>query len=215
MCVTALFNSHGQFVLGAFCFSAGFLKGIGRSEDNAHTAMAFDFGLAEDADLGSGFLEDFVEILENYLFGISFHHDRTGSRRTIETDFRNRKTEQSAGVETELTASECVGNLAGNLPCLGNSLFAHGLRLPRLAVVAVDLDVSDGFAESGSGEGTDGQQGDFIVEFHKAFHNNTAGSGASPFLSLFPGRFDIGGALDRGLKGTRLLQQPFQIPRGY
>ena len=94
-------------------------------------------------------------------------------------------------------AAQCFGYLAGNLLGRFQSLLAHGLRLPRLAVVAVDLVVPDGFEEGRTTYVAHGEQGDFVVEVDKSFDNNAAGPGASAFLGVVPGVVDVGlGAYD-------------------
>ena len=78
-------------------------------------------------------------------------------------------------------------------------LGAHGLGLPGLLIVAVDLMVSHGFEEDGAVDAADGQLGDLVVEVHEAFDDDPARSGPAAFLRDLPRRIDVLFLLDGAL----------------
>ena len=81
----------------------------------------------------------------------------------------------------------------------GQRRLAHGLRLPRLAVVAADLHVADRLAEAGAASMADGQLRDLVVEIHEALDDDLAGAGAPAFLGTGPGNVDVGRYPDSAL----------------
>ena len=52
----------------------------------------------------------------------------------------------------DAVAAEGVGDFLGDVLGLFKRFIGHGLGLPRFAVVALDLNVADGFAIGGAGD---------------------------------------------------------------
>ena len=100
-------------------------------------------------------------------------------------------------------ASERVSDLLSYLAGRLDGLRRHGLRLPGIAVVAVDLDVAYRFAERRSGYVAHCKERDLIVEIHETLHDYASGAGSPPFLSLFPGVVDLVGVLYYALAMAR------------
>lgn len=63
--------------------------------------MSLDLRLSEESDLDSWFLKDLVHILKLIFSGVPLHDDSLRSGRSVETYFRNRKTQNRAGMECE------------------------------------------------------------------------------------------------------------------
>src|SRR5688500_15652930 len=59
---------------------------------------------------------------------------------------------------------------------------AHGLRLPRLAIIAGDLQMTDGRAEAGLAVVTHGEQRDLEIELDEAFDDDAPSAGAPALL---------------------------------
>src|SRR5690606_29475865 len=74
-------------------------------------------------------------------------------------------------------------DLAGALP----GAWRHRLRLPALAVVAVDLQMADRRTETGAPGVAHGEQGDLVVELDQTLDDHPAAAGAAAFLRVAPG----------------------------
>src|SRR5690606_14087711 len=79
--------------------------------------------------------------------------------------------------DEELDAEDAIaakrfGDFAGDVARAGESFRAHRLRLPAFDIVAIDLDVADGFAEVRAAGGADSEQGNFEIEHHLPFHDH-------------------------------------------
>ncbi len=103
----------------------------------------------------------------------------------------------------DAVASERVGNLPCDMLRLRFRLGRHSLRLPRLAVVAVHLPVSDGFEERSAVDGTDGEERYLIVEIDKTLHDDAPCTGTPALLRLGPCVFDVLSMPDSGLPVSR------------
>ncbi len=78
-------------------------------------------------------------------------------------------------------------DIARLLQCRG----VHRLRLPRLAIVAVDLMMAYRFEERRAAAMTHRKQGYLVIELHEALHDNLAASGTAALLSALPSRIGI------------------------
>ena len=68
---------------------------------------------------------------------------------------------------------------------------AHRLRLPRFAIVAVDLQVADRLAERRAAAVTHGEQRDLVVEVDEAFDDHAAAARAAALLRVLPRVLDV------------------------
>ncbi len=75
---------------------------------------------------------------------------------------------------------------------LGERGRAHRLRLPRLAIVAVDLQMTDRIAERRAAAVTHGQQRDLVVELDEPFDDDAPAAGAAALLRVVPRLLDVG-----------------------
>ena len=103
----------------------------------------------------------------------------------------------------DAVAAQGIGHFAGYVVCFAQGAVAHVLRLPRVAVVAVDLDVTHRLAKLGACHIAHREHGDLVVEVDKSFYNHAAGSSASAFLGNVPSLVDVGLALDGALAMSR------------
>src|SRR5581483_10357285 len=71
---------------------------------------------------------------------------------------------------------------------------AHRMRLPGLAIVAVDLQMPDRRTEAGAARVAHGQHRDLVVELDEALDDHATGAGASAGLRVLPGFADVVGA---------------------
>src|SRR5512132_1751368 len=69
-------------------------------------------------------------------------------------------------------AAESGGHFSGDVARCFERARAHGLRLPALDVIAVDLDVAYRFAEMRAVGGADGEQRDLEIEVDLSFDNH-------------------------------------------
>ena len=103
----------------------------------------------------------------------------------------------------DAVASERVGHLLGYLLCFCLGSRSHSLRLPRVAVVAIYLYVTNWFAKFGAAHAAHGEQCYLIVEIHKAFHNHAACTCTSALLGNVPRAVDVVGAAHYALSVSR------------
>src|SRR5690606_22888247 len=68
---------------------------------------------------------------------------------------------------------------------------AHRLRLPRLAIVAVHLQVTYRLAKARTSGMTHGEQRDLVIELHPSFHDHSPAASTTAFLSVTPRRQHI------------------------
>ena len=110
-------------------------------------------------------------------------------------------------------AAKRVGYSLGNLLRLGFCCRAHWLRLPRIAVVAVDLNMSDRFAKRCTKNVAHREQRDFVVEIDKRLNNHATGSGATAFLGNVPTAVDVVERLHHALTVARTAHDRFNHAR--
>src|SRR5688572_12873057 len=88
-------------------------------------------------------------------------------------------------------SAERSGNGLSNAPRFAQCRRRHGLRLPAFAIVAVDLEVADRFAERRAASVPHCQECDLVIEIDKSFDDNFALSGPAAFLGVAPALFDV------------------------
>ena len=99
----------------------------------------------------------------------------------------------------QAAATERLGDLAGHVLGGGQRLVRHRMRLPGLAVVALDLGVTDRCAEAGAAGVADRQHRDLVVEIDEALDDDLALAGTATLLGVVPGGLDVGGGFDQAL----------------
>ena len=94
-------------------------------------------------------------------------------------------------------------HLGGDVLGRGQGARAHGLGLPALDIVALDLTMADGGAEIGDdhavAQRTHGQQGDLEIEVDPALDDDPGAGDTAAFLGIGPGVGDFVCVLDEGL----------------
>ncbi|OMP13167.1 hypothetical protein COLO4_02163 [Corchorus olitorius] len=103
----------------------------------------------------------------------------------------------------QAATAQGLGDRAGDPLGLGQGLLAHGLGLPGLVVVALDLAMPDRRAEGGAADVAHGQQGDLVVEVDEALDDHPALAGATAFLGVLPGGLQLVGAAQQALALAR------------
>ena len=91
----------------------------------------------------------------------------------------------------------------------------HGLWLPGHTIIPTFLIMTDGFKKSSSAEWRTVSKSNFVIEFHKSFHNYTSAPAPATFLGYFPWFLDIGSSLqhsDRDPMNSWLVSQRKGIP---
>ena len=78
-------------------------------------------------------------------------------------------------------------------------LFRHRMRLPGLAVVALDLRVAYRRTKRSAARMTHREHGDLVIELDEAFDDDFALAGASAFLRILPRIFDVGRGFNHAL----------------
>ena len=66
---------HFKFGVGALGFCEGFFHCVGCCEDHSYTTVAYDFRLAEDADLYARFFKDLFKVTEFVFLSVAFDND--------------------------------------------------------------------------------------------------------------------------------------------
>ena len=84
-------------------------------------------------------------------------------------------------------AAERAGHVAGDTLRLGQRHATHRLRLPGLAVIAVDLQVADRRAEARAAHVPHREQRDLVVERDESLDDHAARAGATALLRVVPG----------------------------
>ena len=125
------------------------------------------------------------------------HAGVVGARRYLAEDHLVAADEQLH--PEQAVAAQCRHHLARHGPGIGQGLRGHGLGLPGFPVIAILLAVTDGLAVVNAVHRADGQQGDFVVEIHKALDDDPATAGAAALLGVAPGRFQISLAAQQAL----------------
>ena len=82
-------------------------------------------------------------------------------------------------------------------------LLTHRLRLPRLAVIAVHLMVTDRVQERRSADVTHGQKSDLIIKMNESLYDHATGSGATAFLRSCPRSLNLALVMDGRLTMAR------------
>src|SRR5581483_4982176 len=119
------------------------------------------------------------------------------TRRNLAEDRRLAADEQLHAEHA--AAAERGGDLGRDLLRLPQGDGRHRVRLPGLAIVAVDLQVADGLAEAGAPGVAHRQQGDLVVEGNEALDDDAPGAGAAAGLGIGPGPGDLVFRLHRAL----------------
>src|SRR5678816_2709969 len=91
----------------------------------------------------------------------------------------------------DAVAAELRGDRVRDALGLGERCRAHRLRLPRFAIVAVDLQMTDRLAVSRAAAVTHGEQGDLVVELDEAFDDDPALAGTAALLRIVPSVLDV------------------------
>lgn len=170
------------------------------------SSVLLDVGDGE-AENGAGVEGELAEVLGNH----GDHSSVVGAGGDFgEDDFVSFNEEFHS---EESVATEVGGDFLGHLFRALASEVAHGLWLPAFAVIAVHLNVSDGLAEGGSVPVTESEEGDFVIEFDKAFYDDFACSGATAFLGVFPSGLNVFGGAEGGLTFTRGRHDGFDDAR--
>ena len=89
-------------------------------------------------------------------------------------------------------AAKGIRHLLGNFLRFSNCHSRHRLRLPRVAVVAILLNMANRLAKLRACHIANREQRNFVVKIHKALHNHTTRTGATAFLRNSPSALHIG-----------------------
>ncbi len=92
----------------------------------------------------------------------------------------------------QAVTTEGLNHLGRYLFGTGQRQFAHHLRLPGFAVVAIFLPVADRLAEVNAIDGPYREQGDLVLEGNEALDDHLATTGAATLLGVGPALIELG-----------------------
>ena len=99
-------------------------------------------------------------------------------------------TDEQLHAEDTVTTQR-TRNLASDLLSLSDRDVAHRLRLPRLAVVAINLVMTNGFEHGGTARVTNGEQCNLVVELNETLNDHATCTGTTTLLSNGPRALDL------------------------
>ena len=194
-------DTHGGIRFGKDFFQCaeGDMIGIAVHDDR------FGSGRTVECDVGDRETEDRTGVQREFGKILRDHRDHARIMRTRADLAEDHLIAFDEHFHAENTASaDGIRDFFRDILRFGFGGIRHCLRLPGFLIIAVHLMVSDRFQEESSSCVTDSQKSDFIIEIDETFDDDFTGSGASAFLSDFPGCFDARIRKTRG-------QSPSQI----
>ena len=99
--------------------------------------------------------------------------------------------------------TKCICHRARDLLRALDCARRHGMRLPRLAIISVNLHVADWCAERCALTVSHREQSDFIIKINKAFNDHSPTTRPAPLLRVVPRLVHVGGRTHHALPLAR------------